>query len=114
MTAAIVRPASDGERSAGSRQYSAMLKRMLRAVGRRVMSGELPDIDALVQLREIQEELDAQTSQVVRALRSEAGGAHSWAEIGAALGITRAAAFKRYGGSESDVRRVGGQPSALR
>lgn len=113
MTAMAVE-AADGERRAGTRQYSAMLTRMLRAIGRRVMAGDLPDIDALVQLREIQAELDEQTGQVVRALRSEAGGSHSWAEIGHALGITRAAAFKRYGGAESDVRRVGGQPSHLR
>ncbi|MGB8019700.1 MAG: hypothetical protein WCF04_00565 [Candidatus Nanopelagicales bacterium] len=91
-----------------------MLKRMLRAVGRRIMTGELPDIDALAQLREIQTELDEQTALVVRALRSDAGGAHSWAEIGAALGITRAAAFKRYGGDPADARRQGGQPSHLR
>lgn len=91
-----------------------MILRCLRKFGPRVASGHLPDIDALVQLRQIQEELDEQTAQVVRALRSEAGGSHSWAEIGAALGITRAAAFKRYGGAETDARRVGGQPSNLR
>ncbi len=114
MTAMALRAPADDERRAGSRQYAAMLKRMLRAHGRRVMSGDLPDIDALAQLREIQAELDEQTAQVVRALRSEAGGSHSWAEIGAALGITRAAAYKRYGGAETDGRRPGGQPSHLR
>lgn len=91
-----------------------MILRCLRKIGVRVASGDLPDIDALVQLREIQAELDEQTALVVRALRSEAGGGHSWAEIGDALGITRAAAFKRYGGAEGDVRRPGGQPSHLR
>jgi hypothetical protein len=114
MTATTARAAAKADKTTGTREFQGMILRCLRKYGPKVDSGQLPDIDALVQLREIQAELDEQTAQVVRALRSEAGGAHSWAEIGAALGIGRAAAFKRYGAAESDVRQVGGQPSALR
>lgn len=105
---------TDSEKRSGTDEYARFVKRCIRAIGRRVMAGDLPSVDSLVQLREIREDVDARTAEVVHALRSEAGGAHSWAEIGEALGVTRAAAFKKYGAAETDARQAGGQPARLR
>jgi hypothetical protein len=101
------------DNKAGSREYFNFMSRTLKKYAERADAGEL-DIDALDQLRELQGILDERTAEVVRAMRSETGGAHSWAEIGRALGITKAAAFKRYGGAETDVRKPGAQPGHLR
>lgn len=103
----------DPERQAGGAKYAAFMKRIARSYGRKALEGEL-DTSALEHLVEAREMIDQQIEQVVRALRTEEGGAYSWSEIGEALGITRAAAYKRYGGSEGDARKPGGQPSHLR
>lgn len=104
----------DPERWAGSSSFHGGMLRMVRAIGQRVAEGEAAGPDALTRLREVQETADVATARVVRAMRTQDGGSHSWAEIGTALGITGAAAFKRYGGGESDARRPGGQPAHLR
>ena len=101
------------DRSAGTDQYAAFARRMLRAYSRRARLGQV-DINALVQLRQIQAELDEQMSETVAALRSETGGSYSWAQIGDALGVTRQAAQKRFGSADDAARRPGGQPSVLR
>ena len=101
------------EKNAGTEEYGKFMKRLARSYGRKAVAGEI-DATALTQMAEIQAMLDEQMAEVVRALRSEKGGSHSWSEIGDALGITRAAAFKRYGGDDADARKQGGQPSHLR
>ena len=98
---------------AGTREYFKFMTRLLKKYAEKADEGEL-DVDALAQLRELRELLDERTAEVVHALRSEAGGAHSWTEIGDALGVTKAAAFKRFGAADSDVRTRGGQPGHLR
>ena len=97
------------EKHAGTAVFFEMMTRMPKAYARRAWAGQA-DVDALAQIVEIQRILDEQLHEVVHALRSEQGGAHSWAEIGNALGITRAAAANRFGKADTDARRPGGQP----
>lgn len=102
------------EKQTGTEEYGKFMYRLLRSYSRKALEGQL-DVEALRQLAEIQVQLDEQTAQTVAALRSEAGGRHSWTEIGRALGISRSQAKRRYGHLDDEtVRRVGGQPSALR
>ena len=103
----------DTEKRTGTEQYAGFVKRLIRSYGRKAAEGDL-DTTALEQLREIQTMLDAQIAETVHALRSAEGGAYSWQAIGDALGITRAAAYKKFGGAETDARKAGGQPSDLR
>lgn len=95
-------------------RYATMMRRMLRAYGRRVADR---DIAALADLAAFAEDVDQVLGETVAALRSEAGGRYSWAQIGAQLGITRAAAqqrFARFCAEIDGARVVGGQPAALR
>ena len=101
------------EHHAGTDAYAGMMRRMTRAFGNRARQG-MVTLDTLDQMVEIQALLDEQLHEVVHALRSEAGGSHSWAEIGGALGITRAGAANRFGPAPTDARTVGGQPARLR
>lgn len=101
------------EKKTGTQEYAAFMKRLLRSYATKSAAGDL-DTTALEQLRELRDLLDEQTAATVTALRTEAGGAYSWQAIGAALGMTRAAAYKKYGAAETDARKVGGQPSHLR
>lgn len=101
------------DRAAGTEQYAAFAGRILRSYGRKALEGEM-DPTALAQLVELRRLLDDQITETVRALRSEAGGAYSWAAIGEGLGTTREAACRKYGAAETDARRPGGQPAALR
>lgn len=103
----------NAEKRTGTEQYAAFMQRLLRSYGKKAVEGEL-SLDALVQLRELRDLLDAQTASVVHALRSEAGGAHSWAEIGGPLGMDRKNAQRKFGSAETDARKVGGQPGHLR
>lgn len=73
----------------------AMLDRMVRAMARRAVGGEL---EALGVLRELRWKIDA-------AIAEGAQGAHatfgfSWTEIGNELGISRQAARQMYGRPE--------------
>jgi len=107
------RIAGKAEKKTGTDQYAAFMGRLLRSFGRKATEGEL-DTTALTQLVELRELLDAQTAETVAALRA-APDAPSWEQIGSALGITRAAAYKRYGvGEQAGVRKPGGQPAHLR
>lgn len=76
-------------------EMGAMLDRMIRAMSRRAVGGEL---EALGVLRELRWKIDA-------AIAEGAQGAHeafgfSWTEIGRELGITRQAARQMYGRPE--------------
>lgn len=90
--------------------YAAMMRRMLAAYGRRVASMDIAELKGLA---DFATDADRVLAETVAHLRSEEGGAHSWAQIGDALGITRASAQQRFAHA-GGARRVGGQPSRLR
>ena len=72
-------------------EYSAFVRRILRAYSRRVGDG---DVDALALMLGLAEEIDTAITEAVKGLR-DCG--YSWAEIGSRLGITRQAAQQRWG-----------------
>ena len=72
-------------------EYSAFMRRVLRAYARRVGGG---DVEALALMFGLADEIDAAIAEAVTDLR-ECG--YSWAEIGSRLGITRQAAQQRWG-----------------
>lgn len=74
-------------------EYLAMLRRMVRAAGRRVADADEVD---LAQLIAIQAELDTAIATAVEGMRARD---LSWAYIASATGTTRQAAFKRWGRS---------------
>lgn len=103
--------AQHGEkRTTGNSEYAGFARRILRAMSRRVGTG---DIAALPELVKLQTELDAFIEDAVRDLRTEEGGAYSWAQIAGVLGVSRAAVQKRWG-HVGGVRQAGGQPGSLR
>ncbi|SMQ73447.1 hypothetical protein [Agreia sp. VKM Ac-1783] len=73
-------------------EYLSMLRRMIRAGGRRVAQADEPELAALMSLRA---ELDDAIVTAVTGQRAELE--RSWAWVGSALGITRQAAQQRYG-----------------
>jgi hypothetical protein len=74
-------------------EYSAFVRRILRAYSRRVGDG---DVEALVLMTSLAVEIDDAIAEAVKGLRRYG---YSWAEIGARLGITRQAAQQRWGGT---------------
>lgn len=76
----------------GKRGFSAFARRILRALGKRVGEG---DIDALPDMLAMQDEVATAIDDAVAGLRLHG---YSWADIGARIGITRQAAFQRWGG----------------
>jgi hypothetical protein len=73
-------------------EYTAFLRRALRALARRVCGG---DIDAITDMAQLSGELDNAIRAAVNGLRDRG---YSWAEIGLRLGVTRQAAQQRFGG----------------
>src|SRR5438874_8414388 len=74
--------------------YAAFIRRVLRAHGRRVATG---DVEALADLVALAEDIDRAVGDAVRGLR---GFGYSWAEIASRLGVTRQAAQQRWGRGE--------------
>jgi hypothetical protein len=72
-------------------EYAAFARRVLRACARRVADG---DVEALTLMTDLAEEIDSAIGQAVTGLRAVG---YSWAEIGSRLGITRQAAWQRWG-----------------
>ena len=72
-------------------EYAAFARRVLRAYARRVADG---DVEALTLMLGLSAEIDDAIAQAVTGLR---GSGYSWAEIGSRLGITRQAAWQRWG-----------------
>jgi len=72
-------------------EYSAFVRRILRAYARRVGDG---DVEALALMVNLADEIDAGIAEAVKGLRT---WGYSWAEIGYRLGITRQAAQQRWG-----------------
>lgn len=70
--------------------YAAMLRRMIRAYGRRV---GLESPEDLADMRSLADELERATAAAVAGQR-EAG--FSWSDIARGLGVTRQTAWERY------------------
>jgi hypothetical protein len=73
-------------------EYAAFIRRILRAYGKRVATG---DVEALRDMVALSSLLDEAIGQAVIGLRAHG---YSWAEIGSRLGISRQAAQQRWGG----------------
>jgi hypothetical protein len=101
----------NNEKKTGTEQYARFVGNVIKSYGKKAKAGEL-DTTSLTQLAELQAILDAQKVEVVHGLRTLG---YSWQEIGDALGVTKAAAFKKFGESpEGSPRKPGGQPAELR
>lgn len=93
-------PSGDSDREEKPRrvvenpQFDAFARRILRAYGRRVASGDIEALRAMVGLAD---QLDAAITEAVRGLRQYG---YSWAEIGDRLGTSRQAAQQRWGGDK--------------
>jgi DNA-directed RNA polymerase specialized sigma24 family protein len=74
-------------------EFAAFARRVIRAHGRRVATG---DVEALGDLVNLSTTIDAAITEAVIGLRAFG---YSWAEIGQRLGISRQAAQQRWGGA---------------
>lgn len=72
-------------------EYAAMLKRMIRAYGRRV--GDADEVD-LATMLEVRAEMELAIAAAVQGQRDGLG--RSWSEIARGLGTTRQAAHARF------------------
>ena len=72
-------------------EYTAFLRRAIRALARRVSGG---DIEAITEMAALSGDIDNAIHKAVTGLRNRG---YSWAEIGTRLGVTRQAAQQRYG-----------------
>jgi hypothetical protein len=75
--------------------YAAFTRRIVRAYGRRVATG---DIEALADLMCLANDVEGAIRHAVIGLRDFG---YSWTDIAARLGITRQAAQQRWGGERS-------------
>jgi hypothetical protein len=73
-------------------EYAAMLRRMIRAYGRRVGEADDVDLAEMVAMREVLEEAIADAVAGQRANYDR-----SWAEVARGLGVSRQYAQRRYG-----------------
>lgn len=71
-----------------------MVRRIVRAHGRRVADGDPEDLAELVAMREV---VESAIADAVIGMR--ANGGCSWSDVARGLGTTRQAAQMRYGGS---------------
>lgn len=72
-------------------EFGAMVRRMIRAYGRRVADADPEDLGDMVELR------DALEQSILLAIDGQRRRDVSWTDIGRALGISRQGAFQRYG-----------------
>jgi hypothetical protein len=73
-------------------EYAAFLHRVIRAYSRRVASG---DIEAIAAMVATAEEVDTAIRDAITGLRQVG---YSWADVALRLGVTRQAAQQRWGG----------------
>ena len=71
-------------------EFAAMLRRMVRAYGRRVADADEVDLG---EMRALRDELDAAIGVAARAQAER----NSWAYVGLGLGMSRQAAWQAYG-----------------
>lgn len=72
-------------------EFASMVRRQVRALGRRVADGDPVDLG---EFRALQSEVDDALRTAVRGLRDR----HSWAQIAEGLGTTRQSAHERFSG----------------
>ncbi|HUC23934.1 MAG TPA: hypothetical protein VMA73_14595 [Streptosporangiaceae bacterium] len=77
-------------------EYAAFIRRVLRAYGRRIATG---DIDAIAELNALTDEVNAALGSAVIGLRLLG---YSWAEIGKRLGVTKQTAHERWSETSHD------------
>lgn len=80
------------QRRVENHDYAAMLTRMLRSYRIRIAEGDIEDLAEFVRLVD-----HANTLLRLAALDVKEAGGYSWAEVAAPLGITRQAAYQRWG-----------------
>ena len=81
-------------------EYDGMMRRMLRAYGRRVGDADPEDLTELVALRA---ELD---KAITVAIQGQRRNGSSWADIGRGLGVTRQAAQMTWGRHVEDLEHA--------
>jgi len=91
MTSTSVKAGLTPKRARETPEYAGMVRRILRAHGRRVADGDPEDLAELVAMRSV---LDASIAEAVEGMRARG---LSWAEIGRGLGTTRQAAQATWG-----------------
>lgn len=72
--------------------YAAMMRRMLKAHGRRVADADVEDLQELIELQTV---LDEAIAYAISESRARHG--RSWTDIARAAGTTKQAAFQRWG-----------------
>jgi hypothetical protein len=90
-------------------EFSAMVRRQVRALTGRACEG---DLTALSELSKIQREIEDELARAVGALRGEAW-AYPLSALGQALGQDRSTVLRRFPDA-TGVRPVGGQPGRYR
>lgn len=91
-----VKPRLTPKRVRETPEYAAMVRRMIRAYGRRVAEGDEVDLQELLLLRvEVEQAIEA-------AVRGQRRAGQSWAYIGRGLEVSRQAAQMRYGHVDRD------------
>ncbi len=93
-------------------EYTAMMRRMIRAYSRRVGAADLEDLTEMLAMRD---ELDQAIADAVAAMRAgdESRQIVSWASIGRAAGVTRQAAFQRWGKADAAPAAAAQVPGQL-
>ncbi len=86
-----VKRALTAKRAREHGEYVGMLRRMIRACGRRI--GDADEVD-LADMLTLRDELETAIAEAVRGQRARG---ESWAYIGRGLGVSRQAAQMRYG-----------------
>jgi hypothetical protein len=95
MTRSTVKPAlttNRRRRVVENDEFAAFVRRVVKAHGRRVGTG---DMEALADLVALSEHIDHAIADAVGGLRTFG---YSWTEIATRLGVTRQAAQQRWGG----------------
>lgn len=85
-----------------NRDIAAFCRRMTRTLERRIVRDG--DVAALADLLAIANEVEAAAGRAARALVDPAGANYSWADVGAAIGIARSGAHRRFGTDPADHR----------
>lgn len=84
-------PLERREKGSDHGDYAGMVRRIVRAYGRRIADSDPDDLALILSVRA---ELDTAIDQAVAGMRANG---FSWAEIAAPLGMSRQAAQQRWG-----------------